>query len=210
VILISSWDGFGFRKNMNMDELIAQEEELQRQAHEVLGILNLLHFLSKYGRPKIVGSVALGLMTWRDIDIDLEITGEIRDEDFWQTAQYLLARNEITQVTLVDNRQMKEKNRVPSMYIGGKYQVDEGAIWKLDIRFVSEQHAIAQKYIDHVSSKLTEERRRAILSIKHVVAQDPRYRTEISSVDIYEAVLDKGITDLEGFKEQLRESGIEL
>ena len=96
------------------------------------------------------------------------------------------------------------------MYIGGRYQADGGAIWKLDIRFVSEEHAIAQKYIDHVSSKLTDERRRAILSIKHVVGQDPRYRTEISSVDIYEAVLDKGITDLEGFKEQLRKLSIEL
>ncbi|MBT7914861.1 hypothetical protein HN588_13240 [Candidatus Bathyarchaeota archaeon] len=104
---------------MNIDELIVQEVELQRQAHEVLDALNLLHFLSKYGRPKIVGSVALGLMTWRDIDIDLEITGEIREEDFWQTAKYLLAQDEITLVTLVDNREIIEKNRPPSMYIGG-------------------------------------------------------------------------------------------
>ena len=96
------------------------------------------------------------------------------------------------------------------MYIGGKYQTDGGVIWKLDIRFVSEQHAIAQKYIDSINSKLTDGKRRAILSIKHVVAQDPRYRTEISSVDIYKAVLTNGITDLAGFKKQLRESGIEL
>ena len=195
---------------MNTDELIVQEEELQRQAHEVLEALNLFHFLSKYGRPKIVGSVALGLMTWRDIDIDLEIAGEIRAEDFWQTAKYLLAQDEVTLITLVDNRNMIEKNRPPSMYIGGKYEADGGAIWKIDIRFVSEQHAIAQKHIDSIGARLTDDRRRAILSIKHVVAQDPRYRTEISSVDIYEAVLAKGIMDLEGFKEQLRESGIEL
>jgi len=195
---------------MNTDELIVQEEELQRQAHEVLEALDLLHFLSKYGRPKIVGSVALGLMTWRDIDIDLETAGEIRTKEFWQTAKYLLAQDKVTLIILVDNRKMIEKNRPPSMYIGGKYQADDGAIWKIDIRFVSEQHAIAQKHIDNISARLTDDRRRAILSIKHVVAQDPRYRTEISSVDIYEAVLAKGIMDLEGFKEQLRESGIEL
>jgi hypothetical protein len=195
---------------MNTDELIIQEEKLQRQAYEVLEALNLLHFLSKYGRPKIVGSVALGLMTWRDIDIDLEITGKIRDEDFWQTAKYLLAQDEVTLIILVDNRKMIEKNRPPSMYIGGKYQADEGAIWKIDIRFVSEQHAIAQKHIDSISSKLTDGRRRAILRIKQVVAQDTRYRTEISSVDIYEAVLVEGITDLEGFKKHLRKSGVEL
>jgi len=53
-------------------------------------------------------------------------------------------------------------------------------------------------------------RMRYLKPLKNVVAQDPRYRTEISSVDIYEAVLAKGIMDLEGFREQLGESGIEL
>jgi len=81
---------------------------------------------------------------------------------------------------------------------------------KIDIRFVSEQHAIAQKYINTISSKLTEDRRKAILRIKNVVAQDPRYRKEISSVDIYEAVIDNGVIDFDGFKEQLLESGIKL
>ncbi|MCP4537327.1 MAG: hypothetical protein GY832_09285, partial [Chloroflexi bacterium] len=119
-------------------------------------------------------------------------------------------QDKVTLITLVDNRKMIERNRPPSMYIGGKYQADKGAIWKIDIRFVSEQHAIAQKHIDSISSKLTDGKRRAILSIKHVVAQDPRYRTEISSVDIYKAVLAKGIMNLEGFKELLRESSIEL
>jgi hypothetical protein len=195
---------------MNADDLIVQEKELQRQAYEVLETLNLLHFLSRYGQPKIVGSLALGLMTWRDIDIDLETPEEIRDKDFWQTAKYLLAQNGVTLVTLVDNRKRIEKNRPTSMYIGGKYQAHEGAIWKIDIRFVSEQHAIAQKYIDRISSELTDSKRRAILSIKHIVAQDSRYRTEISSVDIYEAVLTKSVTDLKGFKEQLIESGIKL
>jgi hypothetical protein len=46
---------------MNTDELVIQAEELRQQAHKVLEALDLLHFLSKYGQPKIVGSVALGL-----------------------------------------------------------------------------------------------------------------------------------------------------
>jgi len=143
---------------MNTDELVVQAEELQGQAHKVLEALDLLHFLAKYGRPRTVGSVALGLMTWRDIDIDVEITGEIRDKDFWKTAKYLLAQDGVTLIILVDNRKMIEKDRPPSMYIGGKYQTDDGAIWKLDIRFVSEQHAIAQEYIDSISYKLTDAR----------------------------------------------------
>ena len=105
---------------------------------------------------------------------------------------------------------MIEKDRPLSMYIGGNYQADDEAIWKIDIRFVSEQYAIARKYLDSISTKLTDDRRRTILRIKYVVAQDPQYRTAISSVDIYRAVLDRDISDLAGFKEYLRESGIEL
>jgi len=149
-------------------------------------------------------------MTWRDIDIDLEIEGDLKEEDFWDTAKYLLALEKVTLITLVDNRQLIEKYRPPSMYIGGRYHAVDESKWKIDIRFVSEQHAIAQKYINTISSKLTEDRRKAILRIKNVVAQDPRYRKEISSVDIYEAVIDNGVIDFDGFKEQLLESGIKL
>ena len=67
------------------------------------------------------------------------------------------------------------------------------------LRSVSEQHAIAREHIDRIRSNLTDDRRRAILGIKHVVAHNPQYRTEISSVDIYEAVLERGVTDLEVF-----------
>ena len=192
------------------NELFAQADDLQQQAQEVLETIDLLNYLSKFGQPKIVGSVALGLMTWRDIDIDCEVLGKIKEEDFWESAKYFLAIENVRLITLVDNRQSIEKNRPPSMYIGGKYQSIDGAIWKIDIRFVSEQHAIAQKYLDAISSRLTKENRKAILEIKNVMALDSRYRTEISSVDIYEAVLDKGVMDLEGFKEELLKSGIEL
>jgi hypothetical protein len=195
---------------MNNNELIAQADELQHQAQEVLESIDLLNYLSRFGKPIIVGSVALGLMTWRDIDIDCEIPGNIKEEGFWEAARYLLALEEVRLITLVDNRQSIEKNRPQSMYIGAKYQTVDGAIWKIDIRFVLEQYAIAQKHLESISSRLTKENRKAILEIKSIVALDSRYRTEISSVDVYEAVLDKGVMDLEGFKVELLKSGIEL
>jgi len=195
---------------MNNNELIAQADKLQHQVQEVLESIDLLNYLSGFGKPIIVGSAALGLMTWRDIDIDCEMPGRLIEEDFWEAARYLLTLEQVRLITLVDNRQSLEKNRPQSMYIGAKYQAIDGAIWKIDIRFVSEQYAIAQKYLESISSRLTKESRKSILEIKNVVALDSRYRTEISSVDIYEAVLDEGIVDLEGFKEQLLKSGIEL
>ncbi len=195
---------------LNMDGLLAQQSRLQSQAHEVLESLHLIGLLSRYGQPRIVGSVALGLMTWRDIDVDLEITGEIVDDHFWQVARHVLAQDGVTLVSLVDNRKGFEYECPPSMYIGVKWRSDDGAEWKMDIRFVSEQHAIAHDYVESIRSRLTDGKRSAILGIKQVIAQDPRYGREISSVKIYAAVLDAGVTDLDGFRDHLRRSGIEL
>jgi len=195
---------------MTKNKLIAQADELQQQANGVLIALDLLNYLSRYGHPRVVGSVALGLMTWRDIDIDLEVTGDLREEGFWETAKHLLGQDNVTLLTLVDNRQLIEKNRPLSMYIGIKYLGVDQTVWKIDLRFVSEMDAIAQKYIEAIRSKLTTETRNYILSIKNVVAVDPRYRSKFSSVDIYNAVLENGVVDIDGFKNKLRESGIEL
>ncbi len=94
---------------MTNKNLIIQADELQQQAFGILKAINLVQYLSKYGQPRIVGSVALGLMTWRDIDIDLEVEGDQKEEDFWYTAKYLLALEKVTLITLVDNRQLIEK-----------------------------------------------------------------------------------------------------
>lgn len=98
-----------------MQMLILKAVELQQQAYRILEELNLLNFLSQYGQAKVVGSVALGLMTWEDIDIDLESNGDIDAEGYWQTAAYLLEQEKITLITLVDNRKNVEKNRPISM-----------------------------------------------------------------------------------------------
>lgn len=192
---------------MNSDSLVVQAENLKQQAHLVLERLNLLHILSKYGQPIIVGSVAMGLMTWPDIDIDLVTKGEINEEDFWQTARHLLAHPDITRITLVDNRQCQELNRPKSMYIGCQYKALRSLTWKLDIRFLSPKFAIAPSYLENMMANLTDCKKKAILSIKHTIAEDPRYRNKISSVDIYKAVMDKGITNMASFEAYLKEAG---
>lgn len=55
---------------MDKTDLTKQQDELQQEAHKILGEIHLMNLLSKYGKPEVIGSVALGLMTWRDIDIE--------------------------------------------------------------------------------------------------------------------------------------------
>jgi len=184
---------------MRSNELVARADALQREAYAILADLDLLSLLSANGRPRIVGSVALGLMTWRDIDIDLEIAGEIRADDVWATARYLLGRDEIGLVLLADDRGNDDGAHLPSMYVGAKTRMDRTGIWKIDIRFVRESDAKAGAHVERIGRELTATTRRAILCIKDAVAHDPRYGREFSGTDIYDAVLDHCIVDAEGF-----------
>ena len=51
------------------DELFERQLRLQSEAATVLADLRLLDVLRVAGEPKLVGSLATGLMVWRDIDI---------------------------------------------------------------------------------------------------------------------------------------------
>ena len=65
------------------------ENDLQKEAYEVLEKLDLLNILSTYGKPEIVGSLATGLMTWRDID--LEVVDKIDEDKYWDVVKKIFA-----------------------------------------------------------------------------------------------------------------------
>jgi tRNA nucleotidyltransferase (CCA-adding enzyme) len=48
---------------MSNDQLLEKQNVLQQQTEVILNRLDLISVLSKYGEFKMVGSVALGLMT---------------------------------------------------------------------------------------------------------------------------------------------------
>lgn len=53
------------------NELVSKQNQLQVEAMQVVEKLQLTQILSKYGQVHLVGSVVLGLMTWKDIDIEV-------------------------------------------------------------------------------------------------------------------------------------------
>ena len=86
-----------------------------------------------------------------------------------------------------------------------KYQEDKADVWKIDIWFKKQESRD-----DWIRSGLTDETRLAILEIKSEIASNPKYRKSIFSTDIYQAVLEKGVKDLRGFRASLQETGREL
>lgn len=85
-------------------DLLEQQSQLQKQAKEVLQTLGLISLLKKYGDPVIVGSMSLGLMTWRDLDI--EVVMKKLDMDFIAEICAELVRKSSRRVDfgVIDNR----------------------------------------------------------------------------------------------------------
>ena len=58
--------------------------------------------------------------------------------------------------------------------------------------------------------KLNPDNKKIILEIKSAIADNPQYRKNIFSVDIYNAVLKEGVKDLDQFKAYLKKTNKSL
>ena len=189
-----------------MVDLLERQDELQKEGREVLEDLKLLDYLSRFGTPHIVGSLATGLMTWRDID--LELYTNPREQDMWDTAHYLFANEHVRSVWEADYRKRTDSPFPKGLYIGVKYQKEIGKKWKIDLWFMPERdtpdyHAWMMEQLPHLSN----EKVLTILKLKSALSDHPQYRKKIFSIDIYKAVIKGEVKDIEGFKQYLEKSG---
>ena len=190
--------------------LFEKQKSIQEMAFKVVKELNLEKILGKYGEFVLVGSVVYGLMTWRDVDMDLRLPDIPTDKQYFELVSSIFPLLGIKKLTLVDDRKMEDKDRPRSMYLGIKYEDNDKNIWKIDIRILSKEDVTTDVIADLISSKATNENKETILRIKSQVHDNPNYHKKFSSVDIYEAVLNSGVNDLEQFKEYLNIQGKEL
>jgi hypothetical protein len=204
-------------------DLIVQQQELQDKAREVLDDLDLLNLLKTAGEPYLVGSAQLGLMAWRDIDLEI-IVEELEKKKVAEVAKRLILNTTYRLDVSFSDNIARFNNANPhspqSLYLGLLYfghdiepsrmQGSNPLAWKLDLHFILEKDARSLSKTEELESKITEEKRRTILEIKDKISSNPKYRKEIFSMDIYEAVLDNDVKDLEDFKIYLQESGRSL
>ncbi len=174
------------------------DEELRSEADRLLAS-GLQTILNEYGAVHVIGSYALHLMVWRDLDIHIvqpeldkskffELGGKIADLLSPQRMHY---RDETTAAT----------EGLPRGLYWGVYLGDErkGA-WKIDVWLTdSEGFEAVRAHGERIRERLSDSNRPLILQIKSACWRHPQYRREFSSGDIYEGVLDYGVADIEGF-----------
>ena len=179
-------------------------ELIKKEADEILTGKGLLSILNSYGLPHISGSYVLNLMTWRDLDMYLEVEN-ITETDFFILGSKIASALKPIKMSFRNEIVGKTKG-LPNGLYWGIYLGDERAgAWKIDIWAVNTTECQRLlSYCTDIQEKLTPAKSLQILNIKSQCWKDPEYRRSYISMDIYNAVLEKNITTIEAFKEYLK------
>lgn len=190
-------------------DLIKQQEELQKEARRLLGETGLLKFLSHFGEIEIGGSLDSGLMTWPDIDLGV-FPEELSEVDYWKMVKFAFGlEGYYHSLYIQDFRKSVNPNSPKGLYIGLKIKYSE-KMWKVDIWYVKPRVKDESNFNKWLKKELNDVNKKAILEIKSQVQNNPKYRKDIFSVDVYKAVIEDNAKDVEDFKKYLAKTNRSL
>jgi hypothetical protein len=185
-------------EDAEMSGVLEQQQALQDEAAAVLAELELVPLLEQIGRPVQVGSVALGLIVARDIDLTV-LCPLLDTAAIFDVLRPLAGHPRIRELRFRDDT--GSWNTDPSypdgVYWGPRYRSEAGVDWNLDVWFIHEDsRQFDLEHLESLPPKLTSETREAILVIKSCCLGQPWY----SSHGIYTAVLDHGVRTHEEYR----------
>lgn len=184
----------------------SDQASLQREADALVQRLGLVALLAPIGRPVRVGSSALGLMVRRDIDITV-ICDRLDTPTlaaFSKVGAELMAMTDCVGSVRFRNDagvwNTAPEDYPDGLYLGVSAKDDTGNDWSLDIWAVDDPGRQPDlRHLETLPPRLTPAARTTILDIKrHLVAASTAGKA-LPSAWVYEAVLDHGVTDAEGF-----------
>jgi hypothetical protein len=189
--------------------LLARQRALQTEAEEFARDIMLMELAQPLGDPVLVGSAALGLMVWRDLDVTV-VCPRLEINAVVEVGSRLALHPRVREVVFRNDTGAWNTNTNPTypdgLYLGLSYRSPAGDDWKSDIWFVDEpdrQPDLA--HLKTLPSRLTAETRLAILRVKSVWASRPEYPRVVRGFDIYRAVLDGGVRTPDEFAAWLAE-----
>lgn len=195
---------------LSVEQLLERQGWLQTRAADAIDRLNLTDILSDAGRPVVVGSAELGLMVWPDLDIEVVSPEPPAIGPILRVLERLITDAGMTKVSFGDTRNDANPQVPKGFYLGPDVEID-GMMWQVDIWFMDEaNHQHRRQLVESIQSRLDDQAIQAILAIKQVAAASDLYHRGVSSVDIYQAVLDHDVVDIDGFDAYLSQSGRSL
>lgn len=191
---------------MSTENAAETDETLRAEADGLLDS-GLRSILGEYGDVHVVGSYALRLMTWRDLDIHI-VRSAMDTTAFFEMGGRVAALLKPHRMHHRDETVVRTRGLPPGLYWGVYLGDERDGAWKIDI-WMSDADAFEspRAFGAAIAARMSEPARRAILEIKAACWRHPEYRRGFTSSDIYSAVLDHGIVDADGFWTYLKNRG---
>jgi hypothetical protein len=176
---------------------------IKTEADVILYERGLIDILNLFGMPIVHGSYFLDLMTWRDLDIYLQVDN-ISISDFFALGERICDSFAPIKMSFRNELKAKTKGLPEGLYWGIYFGNERAGAWKIDIWAVSpsECQRLLQ-YCNSIKQRLTVETSQRIVAIKAECWQDAEFRRSYSSSDIYRAVLEHNIASRDQFKDYL-------
>ncbi len=171
---------------------------MKETAFEILSRSGLLERLAQIGKPSVVGSLRMDLMVSRDIDVDV-------DNSTMSLAQLYSLTTYILEAFHPVWYEAKEEvaNDGKTVWFQGFEAVIDGALWNFDIWFFdSSTIQQAESYCETIAQRVAviPGAKEAILSLEKQLMEIDLYAFDkYTSMDVYSAVLDRNIYDLNTF-----------
>jgi hypothetical protein len=192
---------------MTDEEIVGHSRRLRQEASELLNKEGLLRMLKTFGTTQVIGSYALDMMTWPDIDISMNLPDEQNVELFFELAKRIATKFEITRMSYSNHFIRNFPGFDHGLYWGIRLHYAERE-WKIDLWGYDDTDY--QKHIadaEALHRQLQQTDRVAILRIKHVICQHPDHRGNVyNSMAIYRAVLEDKVESVDEFKAWLEKT----
>jgi hypothetical protein len=173
--------------------------EIKEKANKILYDFGLLNKLDQYGKTHIIGSYLMNLMAWNDLDIDVE-NERVNIKNIHEIIKFAI--DKFSPVWIEGKKSMM--NGKICYFIGFETEILK-ELWNVDIWFFDKAEIEnCKKYCNEINEKTDEGKQKTIIGIKRELINEGIYNVRYNSVDIYDAVLNYNIKDVNELLEKYK------
>ena len=165
-------------------------------ADRILYEFGLLKEVEKIGNAHIIGSYRMDMMAWNDLDLDIE-NDAMSLKKLHKLSAFIIDTfhplwYEAKEEALPDGRKV---------WFHGFETMVTGELWNIDLWFFDKETILdAAHYCDAIAENTNPLQKEIIVSIKSELITRKLYAFDkYKSTDVYEAVLEKGVTNIDEF-----------
>lgn len=171
-------------------------EERKQRADKILYEMGLLDYLGHIGTPHIIGSYKMDMMAWNDLDIDVE-NHAMDSGELYKLTQYIL--NTFHPIWYEAKEEVNDEGK--TVWFHGFHAIIDEELWNFDLWFFDQETIEkAERYCEKVAHRVETipGSRERIIELKQELLRRDLYEFyKYSSMDVYRAVLEQNISDVE-------------